>query len=135
MNIWQTFVKRFHDAFGHPAPLTPSFDHARIDLRIKLMDEELSETIEAMHAKDMVKTVDGLADLMYVVLGTAVELGVDMEQVFELVQGANMAKLGKDGKPITRADGKTLKPEGWRPADEAIEQELLRLGWARPYNG
>lgn len=143
MNIMQSGVRDFHVAFGHPAPLTPNFDHinlptddgkTRVELREKLIREELEETMKAIRAKDMVETADGIGDILYVTLGMAVELGIDMDRVFAKIQESNMAKLGPDGKPITREDGKTLKPDGWQPPTEAIEHELLSMGWSRPYN-
>jgi NTP pyrophosphatase (non-canonical NTP hydrolase) len=124
---WQHNLVAFHAAFSHPVAATPTFDVVRTTLRLKLMREELDETAEAMLRKDMKETADGLADLMYVVLGTAVELGINMAPVFAEVHRSNMAKLGADGKPITRDDGKTLKPDGWTPPD--IEGVLLKLGW------
>ena len=50
-----------------------------------------------------------LADLLYVTYGAAYALGIDIDRAFELVHQSNMSKLGEDGKPIVRRDGKVLK--------------------------
>lgn len=70
------------------------------------------------HGKpNLVAMAHETADVLYVAFGNAIAMGVDMGPVFDLIHVANMAKFGPDGRPIRRADGKTLKPEGWRPAD------------------
>ena len=126
---WQTAVTKFHTAFGHPAPTgPPSFKHVRTGLRIELMQEELGETIKGLEAGDMVETADGIGDLVWVAVGLAVELGINMAPVFAAIAAANMAKLGPDGKPIYReSDNKILKPAGWKPADVAAV--LNAQGW------
>ncbi|WP_406698535.1 hypothetical protein V5E97_06600 [Singulisphaera sp. Ch08] len=95
-------------------PLFPSSDV--IDLRIRLMDEELSETITAIDDKNLVEVADGLADLIYVAIGTAVAFGIDLRPVWDEVHGSNMAKAGGE----KREDGKRLKPPGWTPPDIAL---------------
>lgn len=125
-------LREFHEAFGHPAPPEPTFDWIRVDLRERLMQEELAETMQAIRAGDMVEAADGIADLLYVTFGTAVELGMTIEHVFDAVHRTNMAKLGPDGKPIVRADGKSLKPPGWKPPTGLIREELTFQGWEPP---
>lgn len=142
MNVWQRYVAIFHRAFGHPAPekptfdeinaLTPDGDETLVELRERLIKEEAKETFDAIRAGDMGEAADGLGDLIYVVVGTAVVLGVDLEPVLKLIQDANMAKLGPDGKPIVRGDGKIMKPEGWTKPDAAIREEVIRQGWTIP---
>lgn len=62
----------------------------------------------------IVGQVDGLVDALYFVNGSFVELGVNPAPIFDIVQQANMAKLGEDGKPIIReSDGKIMKPDDW----------------------
>jgi len=63
-----------------------------------------------------------LADLLYVVYGTFVALGIDADEVFEEVHAANLRKAGAP----RRADGKQLRPDGWRPADVAGVLERQR---------
>lgn len=62
---------------------------------------------------------DALGDIKYVADGAAVCMGLDLEPIELAIHRANMMKLGPDGKPIVRADGKCLKPEGWKPPDIA----------------
>lgn len=70
---------------------------------------------------------DALTDALYFVMGSFVELGLDPVPLFEIVQRANMAKLGADGKPILRAsDNKVMKPEGWLPPEPELEAEVRR---------
>jgi NTP pyrophosphatase (non-canonical NTP hydrolase) len=57
------------------------------------------------------------ADLLYVVYGTAVALGIDLEEAFRRVHESNMSKLGADGQPIFRQDGKVLKGENYFEPD------------------
>jgi predicted HAD superfamily Cof-like phosphohydrolase len=110
-------VREFHRAFGIPAPDTPT-GRVEGDLRRSreaLMTEELRELLAAMHAEDLIEIADGLADLLYVVFGTAVAYGIPMDDVFEEVHRSNMTKLGFDGKPVIGAAGKRLKGPGYVP--------------------
>src|SRR5918999_1525912 len=105
-------VLEFHRAFGVSVGASPSLPTNEIAaLRRTLMEEELAETKEAMTAGDLVAISDGLADLLYVVYGTAISYGIDIRPIFEEVHRSNMTKVG--GR--IRADGKVLKPEGWEP--------------------
>lgn len=81
------------------------------ELRAKLIEEEARETADALRAGDLVETVDGLCDLLYVVLGAADVCGVPLGRFFDEVHRSNLLKLNGP----RREDGKILKPEGWRP--------------------
>lgn len=109
-------VKEFHTKFGLPAPYYNTLlDEAARQRRYNLITEEAKELLEAT---DPDSQFDALIDLLYVVLGTGVEMGVDTVQLWNgwnRVHESNMDKLGPDGKPILREDGKLLKPEGWQP--------------------
>jgi predicted HAD superfamily Cof-like phosphohydrolase len=72
-----------------------------------------------MDSIDDAAMADAIGDLKYVADGAAVCMGLDMEPVELAIHTANMAKLGPDGKPVVRSDGKCLKPEGWQPPDIA----------------
>lgn len=109
-------VREFHEAFGHPAPPTAKLlSTFRSDLRIDLIQEELDEYKEAVFNKDIVAIADALADLDYVVNGAAVEHGIVLPVITAEVHRSNMTKLGKDGKPIYREDGKILKGPDYVP--------------------
>ena len=104
-------VREFHSKFGQPILGKPEINEDRRDLRLRLIREEYSETFNAMVADDIVEIADGIADLIYVLLGTAIEYGIDMEPVFKEVHRSNMEKIPGNFRP----DGKILKPEGWQP--------------------
>lgn len=93
-----------------------------VDLRIKLIDEEYDELIEAINNRDRVQIAKELADLVYVVVGTAVAMGIPFNDVFGALQVSNMSKF--DGEPELRGDGKVLKGKNHQPAEAAIKQIL-----------
>jgi len=113
-------VEKFHDTFGIPNEYAPkaTISNDLIDLRFKLMAEENEEYLEAAKNGDLVEVADALGDMMYILCGTILSHGMQhkIEEVFEEIQRSNMSKLGEDGKPIYREDGKVLKgPNYFRP--------------------
>jgi predicted HAD superfamily Cof-like phosphohydrolase len=110
-------VKDFQVAFGLNVGTKPELpmDDERL-LRMRLLEEEYNEYIEAEVTNNIVEIADALADIIYIACGTAVSYGIPLDRVFAEVHRSNMAKL-VDGKPIRREDGKILKPEGWTPPD------------------
>lgn len=115
-------VKSFHEAMGQPVGEQPHFlDEERFKFRMKLILEEVAEFIEAVEEGDLVNSFKELADIQYVVNGMAVEMGGNLDKVFDAVQESNMSKLGDDGKPLFREDGKVLKGPNYRAPDvEAV---------------
>jgi len=111
----------FHDATDTPILDKPAFPaENRIVLRVRLLKEEVLETFDAIEARDLVEVADGIADIIYVAIGMAVEFGIPLADVWDEVQRSNMAKINpKTGKADKRADGKVIKPEGWTPPDIA----------------
>lgn len=105
--------------------LIPS-DRAR--LRYELIREELAEYADAVQDGNLVKIADALADLLVVVFGTAVEHGIPAVEVFHLAMDANFTKLGEDGKPILREDGKFLKGPNFVAPEPRIQELLRSLG-------
>jgi predicted HAD superfamily Cof-like phosphohydrolase len=77
-------------------------------LRINLIREELDELIEASSGNDLVEVADALADLLYVVNGTALAWGIAMQPIFDEVHRSNMTKT----ETIEREDGKTVAIKG-----------------------
>lgn len=119
MNYLET-VKEFHDAFGIATPETQVVDkHSLNVLRRELIEEETRELSTGLYNRDREATLDALIDLQYVLSGTVLALGFAgvFDEAFAVVHRANMAKLGPEGRPIYREDGKVLKPEGWQPPD------------------
>jgi predicted HAD superfamily Cof-like phosphohydrolase len=114
----QQMVREFHEAYGMPVADKPRhISGERRALRWVLMDEELRETGVAMGDNDLEEIAKELADLLYVTYGTAVEYGINLDRAFELVHQSNMSKLGPDGEPIFREDGKVLKGPNYAPPD------------------
>lgn len=110
-------VKKFHKAFGLGVAEKPlaSLENAKIVLRHNLMAEENDEYLEAATNGDLVEVADALGDMLYILCGTILEHGMQdvIEEVFTEIQSSNMSKLGADGKPIYREDGKVLKGPGY----------------------
>ena len=106
-------VKEFHKAFKLDYLDQPKADLGtnKNNLRFNLMKEENEEYLEAANNNDMVEVADALGDMLYILAGTIIEHGMQhkIEEVFEEIQRSNMSKLGEDGKPIYREDGKVLK--------------------------
>lgn len=114
-------VADFHRAFGLPMQRRPGadIDPALAQLRMDLVAEEVGEFMVASEKGDLVAIADALADIAYVVYGTALTYGIDLDSVLREVHRSNMSKLGADGKPLTREDGKVLKSDRYRPPDIA----------------
>lgn len=106
-------VTEFHKAFGLGIKNSPAADigEAKNLLRYKLMREENEEYLEAANNNDLNEVADALGDMLYILCGTIIEHGMQevIEEVFEEIQRSNMSKLGENGKPIFREDGKVLK--------------------------
>jgi predicted HAD superfamily Cof-like phosphohydrolase len=101
-------------------------DDALAGLRVALLEEEFSEFVSASERGDLVSIADALADIVYVIYGTALTYGIDLDLALQEVHRSNMSKLGSDGKPLIRADGKVLKSEQYFPPD--IASVLRRQG-------
>lgn len=101
MNEMQRKVREMHTAFRHPVrdvPQTIPFEEW--DLRAELIFEELKEYEEAAQEGDVVGIADALGDLLYVVFGTAVAHGIDLEPVFNEIHSSNLSKLDENGEPV-----------------------------------
>ena len=118
-------VHEFHKAFGLGIQNSPTaeLETQRNLLRYKLMREENEEYLDAANNKDLVEVADALGDMLYILCGTIIEHGMQhkIEEVFDEIQKSNMSKLGADGKPIFREDGKVLKgPNYFKPDIKSI---------------
>lgn len=123
MHLTQIDVEEFHKAFDIPVGDTPAI--RRPELRAELIREESKELRKAIERGDLVEAIDGMCDLIFVTLGTAVEFGIDLEPFWDEVCVSNMAKKG-GGK---RADGKQLKPKNWQPPDiKGILEKMEKYG-------
>lgn len=88
------------------------------------IDKNNNENPPQSNLDRIIGQVDGLVDALYFINGSFVELGVKPDAIFNIIQSANMAKLGEDGKPIIReSDGKIQKPKNWE-RDHAPEPRI-----------
>ena len=111
-------VEDFMGAMGQEVNAVPTFPEEEIQrLRLDLIEEELEELHYAIDNKDIVEIADALGDLLYVVYGAGHAFGIDLDECFKEIHASNMSKLGPDGKPIKREDGKVLKPDTFFPPD------------------
>ncbi len=136
-------VRQFHEGFSLPVrtgPVDASVPESRS--RWQFIAEEFCELLEALHGSaavadvrsalhalaerpldsarvDTVAATDAVADLIYVLYGMVLETNMPIRQVLAEVHRANMSKLGPDGQPILRADGKVLKGPDYRAPDVA----------------
>lgn len=114
-------VLLFHKAFKlgtGPVPVALP-DTVKPQLRYNLMKEENEEYLEAALSNNLTGVADALGDILYVLCGTIIEHGLQhkIEEVFDIIQESNMSKLGADGQPIYREDGKVIKGPGYKAPD------------------
>ena len=132
INAAQLDVAKFHHAGGqlvHSTPTVPPPDVGR--LRQRLIREECDEVCTALDEGNLVQIADGIADAVYVLLGTAVSCGIDMAPVWQAVQQANMAKFpvckdcaGSGYPPEADSMGHMIDVDGiWRNPDGKIVRE------------
>ena len=124
-------VEKFHDTFGITNKYQPdaSVGTDIIALRHRLMAEENEEYLEAALAGDALEVADALGDMMYILCGTILSHGMQhiIEEIFEEIQASNMSKLGEDGQPIYREDGKVMKgPNYFKPNISAILEKHVK---------
>ena len=107
-------VGDFMEAFGQTVQLDPTWpDFNTRELRLELIQEELDELAQAVDDRDMIQIADALTDLLYVVYGAGHTFGLDLDECFQEVHRSNMSKLGENGRPIHREDGKVMKGPGY----------------------
>ena len=118
-------VAEFHNAFDIESADSPiaNIPSQTVLLRYNLMKEENEEYLDAAQKKDLVEVADALGDMLYILCGTILSHGMQYKitEVFNEIQRSNMSKLGDDGKPIYREDGKVLKgPNYFKPDIKSI---------------
>ena len=145
----EALVRRFHHVYGLPIQTDGAcLERKSLGMRMSLIAEEFAELVGAVYgqaartevessyrravaaddgARDTVEAADALADLVYVIYGMALETGIDLAAVLAEVQRSNMSKLGADGRPIYREDGKVLKGSGYFAPDVADVLRRRRL--------
>ena len=110
-------VYDFHESFGIGNNDKPEHNLSEPDylLRFKLMAEENEEYLQACKEGDLVEIADALGDMMYILYGSICKHGLQdrIADIFDEIHRSNMSKLGADGKPIYREDGKVLKGDNY----------------------
>jgi predicted HAD superfamily Cof-like phosphohydrolase len=111
-------VREFHEKFLHPVSDKPTLA-VNEELRYNLMKEENDEYLEAAEKADLVGVADALGDQLYILCGTILAHGMQnlIGEVFDEIQRSNMSKLGSDGSPVYREDGKIMKGPNYTPPD------------------
>ena len=129
-------MAEFHRAYELPlrSRATTEVGADQVQLRQALIEEEVAELADAATRGDLIGVADALADIVYVAYGTAHVYGIDLDAVLDEVHASNMTKLGADGRPVRRPDGKVLKGPTYRPPDIAAVLRRL-LGEAAPDGG
>ena len=118
-------VSKFHEAFGLSIENKPTANISSdiSNLRYNLMKEENEEYLEATKKNDLIEIGDALGDMLYILCGTIIAHGFQdkIEEIYDEIQRSNMSKLGSNGKPIYREDGKVLKgPNYFKPDIEKV---------------
>lgn len=111
-------VGDFMEAFGQEVlyiPTMPDFNLAA--LRLDLIEEEVQELRDGLGRGSLLEVADALTDILYVVYGAGHAFGIDLDDCFHEVHSSNMTKLGEDGRPIYREDGKVMKGPNYREPD------------------
>lgn len=122
----QAMVAEFMNAMGQKTSCGFRDFEARC-LGIRLIEEEFHELQDAISARlfrneELIQLsaenlIKEMTDLLYVINWTACAIGIDLEEAFKRVHASNMSKLGEDGKPIFREDGKVLKGPNYHKPD------------------
>lgn len=117
----QDLVREFHDKFQARVGDESNPEVSDVELRCRLIEEECKEACEAIRSGNLANAIQELCDVLYVVYGTGVAFGVDLEEPFEEVHRANMSKSIDD----KRSDGKINKGPDYRKPD--IDRVLSTL--------
>ena len=117
----QEKVINFMSTFGQEVKLYPGWpDEKTLDLRIKLIEEEVDELFDGVDRRDLTNVAKELVDILYVVYGMGAAMGIDLDNCFDEVHASNMSKL-QNGKVLYSETGKVLKGKDF------FEPELDRL--------
>ena len=112
------------EAFGQEVLYMPSMPDTNLAaLRLDLINEEVQELRDGLGKKSMLEIADALTDILYVVYGAGHAFGIDLDECFNEVHRSNMTKLGEDGRPLYREDGKVMKGPNYE--DPNLEQFLI----------
>jgi len=117
-NSLEQMVEQFNTTYNVPCETVPKVpDEDKATRLNNLIMEELMELNEALDNKDVIGIADALTDIIYVTAQQALALGFPVNAMLREVHRSNMSKLGEDGKPIFREDGKVLKGPNFAEPD------------------
>jgi len=109
---YQTDVETFMMAGQQDYPDFGGLESDQAHLYMNLISEEYGETLQAFKNKDIVEVADGLADMVWVIMGMASTLDIPFDDVWNEVKASNMSKF-VDGKVVKDENGKIMKPDGY----------------------
>ena len=115
-------VREFHETFGCHIGDKPEFpDMETRHVRLNLLEEEINELHHAEFNNDLVETADAIGDCIYILIGTAISYGIDINGVFDAIHRNNMTKVWPDGtvhlSKEKGKEGKILKPPNFEKVD------------------
>ena len=111
-------MKEFHKTFDVPISKEPKLINDNDFIRrLSLISSENGELNDAVRQKDIVEIADALGDLLYVVFGMAVEMGLDIDEIFKQIHKSNMSKANADGTVTKDVGGKIIKSANYKPVD------------------
>ena len=119
----KSFLSAQAKEFRKKYNLVSSADRKTRAVQHKIIVEEFKEFLEAegmlfMHGRNHQEhALKELADLVYVCYQYAENMGWLLDEALNRVHISNMSKLGEDGKPIYRDDGKVLKGPNYKPPE------------------
>ena len=111
-------VGDFMEAFGQEVLFVPTMPDTNLAaLRLDLIQEEVQELRDGLGKRSILEVADALTEILYVVYGAGHAFGIDLDDCFNEVHSSNMTKLGADGRPLYRDDGKVMKGPNYREPD------------------
>jgi hypothetical protein len=123
--LYRQFAYHFNVQRGNINQLTANLAGVRLaknlifgtDGELQELFDGLNKLLENPSLENLVEVADGAADSIYVILQLCHALDIPIDQVFQAVHDNNMTKIAEDGTVKRRADGKVLKPDGYKPVD------------------
>ena len=113
---YQNDVANFMKAGEQPVRSELSLEGDQATLYMNLISEEYQETLSAFKNNDVIEVADGLADMVWVIMGMCNSCGIDFDSVWQEVRASNMSKF-PNGKAIKNEHGKIMKPESYFKPD------------------
>ena len=128
---WPRDIEMMHDKFGVTDWIddsTPDKRKELMKLRMRMLTEEFSETMNAYLQSDAEEMIDGLIDLCVIAIGTLDIAGIDANSAWNSVMDANRSKrVGvKPGRPNPLGLPDLIKPDDWKGPDHSNNHGILK---------